>query len=213
MKFPTLLQCLLLVPSLPWLNAYPQTPPQAGQGPAAFPGAGRTRTQPTPPAFNEKADAAAAIKTAVGAAELNGIRVLIAWGANDDKGSSRFLESKRAPDVVKSALFADEYKTVNVSVGHLDKNIALAKSYDAKVTAEALPALTVLDAAGSVIANTNAAALRPDADPAGIDPAKLIAFLKSHQAPAPDAVASFEAALKKAKEENKSVFVWFSAPW
>ena len=102
---------------------------------------------------------------------------------------------------------------MNVNVGHLDKNVDLAKSYGVTLKADGLPALTVLDAAGKVLANTDAVALRLDADPAGIDPVKLAAFLKSHQAPAPDAVAPFEAALKQAKREGKTVFVWFSAPW
>jgi hypothetical protein len=42
---------------------------------------------------------------------------------------------------------------------------------------------TVLDSAGAVIANTNAAALQPEADPSGIDPVKIAAFLKLHQTP------------------------------
>jgi hypothetical protein len=166
-----------------------------------------------PPAFDEKADAKAAIKAALDAAAIDGIHTLIVWGANDDNGSRLFLEAKRAPAVSKPAFFSDEYKNVNVNVGHLDRNADLAKSYGAKLKAEGLPALTVLDSAGTAIANTNAAALRPDDDPAGIDPVKVAAFLKLHQAPAPDAVAPFEAALKQAKKEDKTVFVWFSAPW
>jgi hypothetical protein len=168
---------------------------------------------PSEPSFEEKADAKAAIKAAVDAAAADGIRVLIAWGANDDKGSTLFLAAKRAPAFSQSALFSNEYRTLNVNIGHIDKNINVAKSYGAKLKADALPALTVLDSAGAVIANTNAAALRPDANPSGIDPEKVAAFLKLHQAPAPDAVARFDAALKQAKKEGKMVFVWFSAPW
>ena len=82
-----------------------------------------------------------------------------------------------------------------------------------KLSADALPALTILDATGKVIANTTAASFRPEGDSAGIDATKVAAFLKQHQAPAPDAVAPFEAALKQAKAEGKTVFVWFSAPW
>jgi len=114
---------------------------------------------------------------------------------------------------MQSAFFSDEYKSVNVDVGHINKNIDLAKSYGVRLKADAFPALTVLDSAGMVIANTNASSLRPDADPTGIDALKVAAFLKSHQAPAPDAVAPFEVALKQAKQQGKIVFVWFSAPW
>jgi hypothetical protein len=71
----------------------------------------------------------------------------------------------------------------------------------------------VLDSKGTVIANTNADSLRPDADPSGIDPVKITSFLRLHQAPALNAVAQFDAALKRAKKENKMVFGWFSAPW
>lgn len=169
--------------------------------------------KPLPPPFDEKADAKVDIKKAIDAAAIDGIRVLVTWGSNDDKGSMQFIESKRAPAVQKAALFSDEYKSVNIHVGHLDKNTDIAKTYGAILKPDALPALTVLDSAGKVIANTNWAALQSDADPAGIDAVKVAAFLKSHQAPAPDAVAPFEATLKQAKKEGKAVFVWFSAPW
>ncbi len=165
------------------------------------------------PSFDEDADAKAAIKMAVAAAAADDIRVLIAWGANDDNGSKLFLDCRRAPAVSTPAFFSNEYKTVNVNVGHIDRNVELARSYGVTLRADALPALTVLDSAGKVITNTNAATLRSDADPSGIDPVKLAAFLKSHQAPAPDAVAQFDAALRLAQKEGKTVFVWFSAPW
>jgi hypothetical protein len=168
---------------------------------------------PAKPSFDEKADARIAIKMAVDAAAADDIRVLIAWVSNDDKGSTLFLDSRRAPAVATPAFFSNEYRTVNVNVGHIDRNVELAKSYGAMLKADALPALTVLDSAGTVIANTNAGTLRPDANPSGIDPEKLAAFLESHQAPPPDAVAQFEASLKRAHKEGKTVFVWFSAPW
>ena len=170
-------------------------------------------SDPSKPPFDDKADAKADIKKAVDEAAVDDIRVLIAWGANDSSGSRLFLESRGAPAVSGPAFFRNEYKTVNVYVGHMDRNVDLAKSYGAKLKADTLPALTVLNSAGAAIANTNATALRPEKDPAGIDPAKLAAFLKSHQAPAPNADAQFEAALQQAKTEGKKVFVWFSAPW
>lgn len=168
---------------------------------------------PAPPPFDEKADAQALIDAAVKAAAADDIRVLITWGANEESGSKLFIAAKRAPDIAKAGFFSDEYKSVNVNVGKLDRNIDLAKHYGAKLKGDALPALTVLNAAGKVLANTDAAALRPATDAAGIDPGKVAAFLKSHQAPAPDAVAPFNAALKRAEKEGKTVFVWFAAPW
>jgi hypothetical protein len=168
---------------------------------------------PLKPPFDEAVDAKAAIKAAVDEAASDGIRVLVTWGANDNPGSRLFLDSKKDPAIAEQPFFRDEYKSVNVNVGHLNRNTDLAKSYGAKLKADALPALTVLDAAGAVVANTNAPALRPKANPAGIDPAKVAAFLKTHQAPAPNASALFETALNQAKNENKMVFAWFSAPW
>ena len=168
-----------------------------------------------PPLYDEKADAKAAIEAAVRAAATDGIRVLINWGANDDSGSKKFADARKAPEIIQAtpSFFSDEYKIVNVDVGHLDKNLDVARTYGVKLSAGALPALTILDTTGKVIANTTAAALRPEGDSEGIAAPKLAAFLKQHQAPAPDAVAPFEAALKQAKTEGKSVFVWFSAPW
>jgi thioredoxin 1 len=206
-----MLHVLPFMLALAGLAASQQAPP--AQVPAVPAQAVQRPPTQAPPPFDEKADAKAAIESAVQAAATDDIRVLIAWGANDDNGSKLFVAAKRAPEIASPRFFSDEYKSVNVDVGHLDKNLDLAKSYGVTLKADALPALTVIDAAGKVIANTNAATLRPGADPAGIDPVKVAAFLKSHQAPAPDAVAPFEAALKQAKREGKTVFVWFSAPW
>jgi hypothetical protein len=189
-----------------------QTPPLP---PAQVVPAPAVQRRTPPPLYDEKADAKAAIETAVQAAATDAIRVLINWGANDDAGSKKFADAKKAPEIAQSkpSFLSDEYKVVNVDVGHLDKNMNLAKTYNVKLSADALPALTLLDATGKVIANTTAAALRPDGDPTGIDAPKVAAFLKQHQAPAPDAIAPFEAALKQAKKDEKTVFVWFSAPW
>lgn len=168
---------------------------------------------PLQPPFDETADAKAAIKKAVDDAAVDTIRVLVVWGANDNNGSRSFLESIKAPAISEPGFFRNEYKLANVNVGRLDKNIDLAKSYGAKLKTDALPALTVLDAAGAVVANTNASVLRLEGDPEGIDPVKVAAFLKLHQAPAPNAAVLFEAALNQAKYESKMVFIWFSAPW
>ena len=148
--------------------------------------------RPAPrPLYDEKADAKAAIEAAVRAAATDGIRVLINWGAIDDPGSKKFADAKSAPEIAQAtpSFFSHEYKVVNVNVGHLDKNLDLAQAYGVKLSADGLPALTVLDETGKVIANTTAAAFRPDGDSAGIDARKVAAFLKQHQVPAPNAVA------------------------
>jgi hypothetical protein len=213
MKISPMLCFLPFILALAVPAACQQTPPPTERAKAAVQIAPQLSNPSAAQPFDEKADAKAAIRMAVNAAAIDDIRVLITWGANDDSGSKLFLDSKRAPAIYQPGFFSHEYKSVNIDVGHIDRNADLAKSYGAKLKVEALPALTVLDAAGTVIANTNAAALRPGDNPIGIDPVKVAAFLKLHQAPAPDAVAPFEAALKQAKTEGKTVFVWFSAPW
>jgi hypothetical protein len=191
------------------INQQPPPPPPAKV--QAAPAQGLQRTPP--PLYDEKADAKAAIATAVASAAVDDIRVLINWGANDDPGSSQFAQLRRAPALAEPKFLNVEYRVVYVDVGRVDRNLDLARSYGAKLSAGSLPALTVLDASGRTMANTTAAALRPNGDATGLDPEKIAAFLNRHKAPAPDAVAQFETALKQASREGKSVFVWFSAPW
>jgi thiol-disulfide isomerase/thioredoxin len=42
---------------------------------------------------------------------------------------------------------------------------------------------------------------------------KVMGFLKEHEAPKPDAVKRWDAALARAKAEKKRVFLHFGAPW
>ena len=112
-----------------------------------------------------------------------------------------------------SPFFSDEYKVVLVDVGHLDQNVDIAASYGLRLDADVLPAMTVLDAKGKVVSNATAADLVAELGAPVIDAKNLLAFLKAHQAPAPNDTASFDAALKQARQADKYVFVWFSAPW
>jgi thioredoxin 1 len=184
-----------------------QTPPPPQAPPAAI-----QPQRPAPPLYNPTADAKAQIATALKSAKEDGIRVLVNWGANDDEPSKAFAAARRNREL--SLFFADEYKVVNVDVGKLDKNLDVAQSYGVTLKAGSLPALAVLDADGNVLARTTGGAFLAEADPASYDVAKLAAFLTKHQAPpAPDAEPVFAAALKQAKADGKSLFVWFSAPW
>lgn len=165
-----------------------------------------------PPLYNPTADAKAQIAAALKSAKVDGIRVLVTWGANDNELSKAFAAARRGRDLV--LFFSDEYKVVNVDVGNLDKNLDVAKAYGMTLEAGSLPALAVLDADGNVLARTTGGAFLAEADPAAYDVPKLSAFFKKHQAPpAPDAEPLLESALKQAKAEGKSLFVWFSAPW
>ena len=168
--------------------------------------------QAPPKLFSADADAKAKIAATIEMAATDGIRVLIVWGANDDPLSLSFGDARKTPEIARAPFFSDEYKIVHVDVGHLDKNVDLAKSYGATLGPGALPALTILDDHGRPVAQATAADLASD-DRHAIAPAKLASFLKAHQAPQPDDVARFDAGLKEAKTTGKYVFLWWSAPW
>ena len=169
--------------------------------------------RPAPPIYSETADVKVLLKRALELADVDDVRVLLNFGANDDERSRKFAEALRDRVVLATKYAADEYHVVNIDVGHLDKNLDLAKQYGVTLKAGSLPALTVLDDQGKVLARASAPDFASPADPAAFDPAKIAAFFTKYQAPFPDAVAPFEAALKRAKADGKIVFVWFSAPW
>jgi hypothetical protein len=180
----------------------PPPPPRAVQAAPA----------PPPKAYSADADAKEKIAAAIEMAATDQIRVLVAWGANDDALSMSFADARKTPEMARSTFFSDEYKLVTVDVGRADKNVALAASYGVTLKADALPALTVLDDHGRPVAQAPAAALMA-ADRRSIDAGKVAAFLKANQAPAPDTLAPFNAAIAEAKKTGKYVFMWFSAPW
>jgi hypothetical protein len=190
-----------------------QAAPPAQQPPPTVAPATIQKTPAVPrKVYNETADAKAQIDAAVKTAAEDDIRVLINWGANDDEACTKYQQVQRAPEV--SSKFRDDYKLVSVDVGHLDKNVDLAKSFGVTLAAGALPQFTILDARGKVLAQLSAKSLASDTDPAAFDAKKMGAFLTTHQAPAPPPVGPvFDAALAQAKREGKQVFVWFAAPW
>jgi len=168
--------------------------------------------QSAPPApYNGAADARQLIANAVKVAATDGIRVLVNWGTNGDEACAKFLQMQ-ASSAVDPKFFSLEYKRVYIDVGRADKNLDVAKAYGVTITAGSLPALTVLDDRGKVLANATA---RDFAGPAavGLKPELYSSFLSKHQAPAPNAIAQFDEAVTQAKRDGKLVFVWFSAPW
>jgi thioredoxin 1 len=196
------------------LTALGQVAPPAQVAPAQVITAPLQVARPpaTPPkTYDETADAKAQIAKAVAAAATDDIRVLINWGANDDDRCKAFVAAQRSRGV-SGTFFSDEYRQVYVDVWHLDKNLDVAASYGATLDAGALPALTVLDQRGKVVANVSSRDLAAGA-PNTFDPALISSFLRTYQAPAPDAIAPFEAAVTQAKRDGKTVMVWFSAPW
>jgi hypothetical protein len=198
---------LALVPLL--LMASGQAPPP--QQPPTPPAPAVQQRPASRPQYDEKADAQALIAAAVAAAAEDDIRVLINWGANDDPRCAAFQTARRDREVADK--FSDEFRLVSVDVGHADKNLALAERYGMKLEARALPAFTVLDAKGAVVAQIASAGMLSASEPPVMDPKALAAALTKHQTSAPPAQPLFDAALAEARRQDKLVFVWFSAPW
>ena len=164
-----------------------------------------------PPIYT--ADVKERMARALELADVDDIRVLINWGTNDCEPCKQFDLATTQPEVRKTRFAMDEYHVVNVDVGNLDKNLDLAKQYGVTLEKALLPMLTVLDDRGRVLTQASAPDFLAAGKPDVFDLAKIAAFFTLHQAPAPDAVAPFDAAVKRAKTEGKLVFVWFSAPW
>ena len=180
--------------------------------------AGQTTTQPPPKPVPARppvymADVTARLAKALEPADIDDIRVLIKWGANDCVACGRFEDAASSAEVRKAILATNEYHVVNVDVGKLDKNLDLAKQYGVTLKAELLPMLTVLDEHGKVLTQASAPDFIAPAKSDAFDPTRIAAFFVLHKAVTPDAVAPFDAAVKRAKTEGKLVFVWFSAPW
>jgi hypothetical protein len=196
-----------------------QAPPAKAPAQQAQPAAPVQRPATPRKIYNETADAKAALATALKAAAEDDIRVLINWGNNDDPNCAKFqqaLYGAGAPEDVAQPLrtkLSNEYKLVTVDVGHLDKNQDLAAQYKPALDLGHLPYLTVLDKKGQVLAHQPASQFASDTDPAAFEPKKILALLAKHQVPPTEAQPLFDAALRKAKAENKEVFLWFSAPW
>lgn len=101
-----------------------------------------------------------------------------------------------------------EYVVVHVQAGDTQANEPLMKRFGTKP--EGYPYLTVLDASGKTVTHQETGSLE---DGPKHDPAKVIAFLEKHQAPYLNAQEVFDAALARAKKEEKRLFLSFEAPW
>jgi thiol:disulfide interchange protein len=166
------------------------------------------------PVYDESADAAKAIDAALARAKKDHARVLIQWGANWC-GWCRMLHATCASDATIAKKLKYEYEVVLVDIGRFDKHMDLAAKYGADLKKNGVPYLTVLDANGSVVANHETGSLEKpaNAEPKGHDPAKVLAFLTEHQAPALKADEVVAAGLAEAAKDGKLVFLHFGAPW
>jgi thiol-disulfide isomerase/thioredoxin len=165
------------------------------------------------PIYDEKADAQAEIKAAVASAKKENRRVLIQWGGNWCPWCHRLFRAFKSDKQIAKAV-SYEYDLVLVDIGRREKNMELASRYGADLTKNGIPFLTVLDADGKVLVNQPTESFeKTDKEDKGYQSAKLLEFLKNHQAPYPSAQAVLTASLSAAEHSGKRVFLHFGAPW
>ena len=180
---------------------------QPTPAPAAKPAAARA-VPPLPTYDASNLDARLAEASAKAREENR--RVLVLWGSNTDEASRSLIELAVRNGEVSRKL-QDQYDVIRADPAG---NEALAARLAADVKAGALPRLTVLDADGRVVANEAAATLTTaGTGPAALDPRQVVSFLTKHQAPPLNAETLLSGALSRAKKEQKTLFLWFSAPW
>jgi len=161
--------------------------------------------------YDETADGAKQIADALAKAKFAHKRVLIQWGGNWCGWCIKLHELYRSDkDIAHELLY--EYEPVYLDIGHADKHLDLVTKYGAEIQKHGVPYLTVLDEDGKVLVNQDSGELEvKDSD--HHDPAKVLGFLKTNQAPQSDADALLTSALARAKSEEKRVLVHFSTPW
>jgi len=190
-------------------------------------------TQPTQPGaeaakppkraaiYDERADAQQQIAAALERAKKENTRVLLQWGFNSCHWCHLMHSTFKSDPAIRKKL-SYEYEVVLVDCGSAnEQNREMAGQYGAEVAKQGFPYLTVLDAEGRVLANQETASLELKdekgesvlGDRAGHDPAKLLAFLKAHEATPLDAEAVLASARTAAAAAGKSVFLHFGAPW
>jgi hypothetical protein len=147
------------------------------------------------------------LQAALAAARDENRRVLIQWGTNGDKASDTLiLATSKGAEVPRTLMY--EYEVVRAEV---KGNERLAAKYQVKAP---LPYLTVLDGQGKLLASQPVASFKATGEAAAAyDAKKLNEFLKKYQAAYVAAEPLFTQALSQAKKDQKTLFLWFSAPW
>jgi hypothetical protein len=136
-------------------------------------------------------------------------RVLIQWGSNADPGATALISVMRKDSAVATTLVY-EYEVVRADVKGAER---LAAKYKGRGAAPTPPYFTVLDAQGQVLASQAAAAFKKTRDAApAYDTDKLNAFLTKFKPTYLKAEPLLTEALSQAKMDQKTVFLWFSAP-
>lgn len=160
-----------------------------------------------PPVYDEKADGKQQLAAALVKAKKDHKRVLVQFGANWC-GWCIKLHDTLVRDRALMRQVSEEFQYVSIDVGHFDKHLDIATGFGVKL--ESIPTLTVLDEDGKVLVNTKT---EPFEENGAHSVAKLKEFLDKWQVPQKDAEQLLTAALARAKQEDKLVFLHFGAPW
>ncbi len=166
------------------------------------------------PLYDPSADAKDQVKAAVARAKRDHSRVLVMFGFEGCSWCHR-LHALFTQDAAIRKLLLDEYVRVMVDIKapHADE---LLKECKAALTKDELekgvgfPFLAVLDGGGKVV---TAQRTEPLEEGKGHNTGRVKEFLAHWVAPRADARAVLEAALARAAQEDKRVFVHFGAPW
>jgi thiol-disulfide isomerase/thioredoxin len=121
--------------------------------------------------YDPTLDAPAAVDAALAAAEEDGKRVLLEFGADwcpDCHVLASYLEDPRA-----KAILDDSFHVVRVDVGYFDRNLETANRY-ANAIAVGIPSVVILDADGTSVVDTAAGQL---ADSRRYDADDIVEFL------------------------------------
>jgi thioredoxin-related protein len=156
--------------------------------------------------YNSNADPKADIAAATARARKENKRVLVMYGGNWC-GWCHKLHTLFRQDRDIARVLNYEYELVMVDTAAKGVKDVLA-AYHAEL--KGVPFLTVLDADGNVLCNQETGAFEEGDHH---DPAKVKAFLEKWSAEPVDAGKALEAALARAKAEDKRVFLHFGAPW
>ena len=158
--------------------------------------------------YDTNADGHALVKAAVEKAARDNQRVLVMFGGNWCGWCHKLHDLFKTDGKISKELLY-EYQVVMLDIGHSDKNQDLVTEFGATMK-DGVPYLTILDGQGKAIANQ---ATGPLENGPNHDPAKVLAFLKEHEAAHLDAATVLKDALAKAATTNRLVFMHFGAPW
>jgi thioredoxin-related protein len=157
--------------------------------------------------YDENADAKALVADALMKARRDHTRVLIMFGGNWCGWCHKLHDVFRGDSEI-AHLLRYEYQLVMVDTKAKNADV-LMKEYEVDQN-EGVPYLVVLDGGGKVVTRQETGSLEEGDHHV---PAKVKAFLSKHVDAAPPAQSVLDAAIARARSEDKRVFLHFGAPW